>query len=329
MSQTSRVPTSKRRRRHSLAVAVAGLAAASLVASACSSSSHAATKPTTKVTAAPVTKPIAKASPAELETAYRDYQHTVDQLDSTKFSAFESAAHQPSVGVSAGDQILANAKPLASSWRDNLYAWDALVREVRFPAAVQGQVNQVLTANGKEIAALDRVQTVTNLDGLLVAADQVGVADADGLIASHVLDTALGHPQSAHALSVDRAQLAYASLSEAVDTEAAAYNPLATRYQDADRQGDLSAIKDVASQQGDLEQTLLRRLDQIAFPPQVAQQVAAYRTATQAVLRLDTKESQASSLSGLHQIDQAGAQSGPAQDTAMRDLMQALSTATQ
>lgn len=209
-------------RARTLTTILAGLAVTA-TASACSSSGGSgapipplttSAAPTTSAaattSAAPPTPPATSSSapstsagpdPAT-EAAYQAYHATVHIVNDQESAISALQQH-------AWNDQLSAAQADARQFRNALFNWDAAVRQVSFPPAVQPSVNALLDGTRTEIIDFDAIGTATATN-LTSVAETALVADGKDVLANDKLEAALGHPADAAGLTADQFTLAAA-----------------------------------------------------------------------------------------------------------------------
>lgn len=233
--------------------------------------------------------PTSTGSSATLEAAYRAYDGLVG-IDGRDYDALVKAAAEGNVAA---------AKSSAGRWRDSLYAWDAKVRKIVFPAAVRSEVNKLLEANGSEIGALDSLAKVA-ADGLSDALAVVNLYDAAGVVASDQLRRALGQPRSA---AVENADLFYL-LNLSMEAQ---FSAATQQYRAANQRKDFADMLAASGKQRAVITDYLRSFNQMSLPAAMNANVARLKQTGNAVLAGLGRELAAKDYAELNALGQVSA----------------------
>lgn len=288
---------------------VAGVAAAASVA-ACSGSgggggrgtiaptTSARTSPTTSAASSttPAPSPTSAAPDPAAEAAYRAYKAALPLVNDhyNLLIAFGQDAEQGKLAAAQTD---------ASSYRNALFNWDAAVRAITFPAAAQASVNALLDGNRTEIVDLDAVASTTATN-LRSAETKAAEDDARGVLQGDKLESALGHPVSAAALTDDEFNVA----TTRVDYIRAIVTVAEER---AIRAHNFPVVLAKDEQVYNTFAILQTTLGKLVVPSSAQASVAALTQATQAVIAFFQRRQTATNLAELNAVGDPSSVIGP------------------
>jgi len=226
--------------------------------------------------------PTTSSSPStasDLQQAGAAYQKTLSIIDSASFANLGKARD-------AGDG--AAMLGAASNYRNVVFTWDAAVRAISFPSAVQPQVNTVLEANRTEIAALDAAGRLaaTNAAGIATDVSQAIVDDDAGFQASNALQQALGQPT---ATPLPPAEVAYDRYQLATDTFNLDYSSPSSQYSTAANNKDLAGSQAATRAENAVLQSWIDQVGKIPFPAFAQADAGAWKAAANALLAFDSR----------------------------------------